>query len=125
MDEYQSASPHEVGLQISRGVYPEVPETNTVCATEETTGRGVRAIGRAEREPDRRGAHDDRSVHMIDVHMMIAIPPKYAVSQVVGYIKGKSAIPWRVFTGSENGTLSGSTSGRVGTSCPPWAATKP
>ena len=26
------------------------------------------------------------------VHMMIAIPPKYAVSQVIGYIKGKSAI---------------------------------
>ena len=24
--------------------------------------------------------------------MMIAIPPKYAASQVVGYIKGKSAI---------------------------------
>jgi len=26
------------------------------------------------------------------VHMMITIPPKYAVSQVVGFIKGKSAI---------------------------------
>ena len=26
------------------------------------------------------------------VHMMIAIPSKYAVSQVVGYINGKSAI---------------------------------
>jgi len=26
------------------------------------------------------------------VHMLIRIPPKYAVSQVVGYIKGKSAI---------------------------------
>lgn len=26
------------------------------------------------------------------VHMLIAIPPKYAVSQVVGYIKDKSAI---------------------------------
>ena len=26
------------------------------------------------------------------VHMMVAIPPKYAVSQVVGFIKGKSAI---------------------------------
>ncbi len=26
------------------------------------------------------------------VHMLIAIPPKYSVSQVVGYIKGKSAI---------------------------------
>ena len=26
------------------------------------------------------------------VHMMISIPPKYAVSHVIGYIKGKSAI---------------------------------
>ena len=26
------------------------------------------------------------------VHMLIAIPPKYAVSQVVGFIKGKRAI---------------------------------
>ncbi len=26
------------------------------------------------------------------VHMLIAIPPKYAVSQVVGFIKGQSAI---------------------------------
>ena len=26
------------------------------------------------------------------VHMMISIPPKFAVSQVIGYIKGKSAI---------------------------------
>jgi len=26
------------------------------------------------------------------VHMMLSIPPKYAVAQIVGYIKGKSAI---------------------------------
>lgn len=26
------------------------------------------------------------------VHLMILIPPKYAVAQVIGYIKGKSAI---------------------------------
>lgn len=26
------------------------------------------------------------------VHMMILIPPKYAVSQVIGFIKGKSAV---------------------------------
>ena len=26
------------------------------------------------------------------VHTLLAIPPKYAVSQVVGYMKGKSAI---------------------------------
>jgi len=32
--------------------------------------------------------------HMIPdhVHMMISIPPKYAAAQVVGYLKGKSAI---------------------------------
>ena len=30
---------------------------------------------------------------MVDhVHMLISIPPKYAVSQVIGFIKGKSAI---------------------------------
>ena len=39
--------------------------------------------------------------------MLIAIPPKYAVSEVIGFIKGKSAIHvarvygerWRNFTG--------------------------
>jgi len=32
--------------------------------------------------------------HMVQdhVHMLISIPPKYSVSQIVGYIKGKSAI---------------------------------
>lgn len=34
------------------------------------------------------------------VHMLVSIPPKYAVSQVVGFIKGKSAIHIaRVFSG--------------------------
>jgi len=34
------------------------------------------------------------------VHMMISIPPKYAVSQVIGYLKGKSAIHIaRTYTG--------------------------
>ena len=32
--------------------------------------------------------------HMVQdhVHMLIAIPPKYSVAEVIGYIKGKSAI---------------------------------
>ena len=32
--------------------------------------------------------------HMVNdhVHMLISIPPKYSVSEVIGYIKGKSAI---------------------------------
>jgi REP-associated tyrosine transposase len=36
------------------------------------------------------------------VHMMISIPPKYAVSQVIGYTKGKNAIHLaRVYGGAE------------------------
>ena len=31
-------------------------------------------------------------LHPDHVHMLISIPPKYAVAQVVGYMKGKSAI---------------------------------
>ena len=31
-------------------------------------------------------------LHLDHVHICISIPPKYAVSNVVGYIKGKSAI---------------------------------
>lgn len=31
-------------------------------------------------------------LHSDHVHLLISIPPKYAVSQVVGFIKGKSAI---------------------------------
>jgi putative transposase len=36
------------------------------------------------------------------VHMLISIPPKYAVSDIIGYIKGKSAIAVaRQFGGKE------------------------
>ena len=52
------------------------------------------------------------------VHMLISIPPKYSVAQVVGYIKGKSAIHIaRSWSGSA--TSWDSTSGRAATSCRP------
>jgi len=36
------------------------------------------------------------------VHMLVSIPPKYSVSQVVGFIKGKSAIHLaRVYGGEQ------------------------
>ena len=40
----------------------------------------------------RPSAQSERHLMSDHVHMMISIPPKYAVSQVVGFIKGKSAI---------------------------------
>ena len=42
--------------------------------------------------------------HMVQdhVHMLIKIPPKYAIAEIVGYIKGKSAISVaRQFSGRE------------------------
>jgi putative transposase len=40
------------------------------------------------------------------VHMLLSIPPKYAVAQVVGYLKGKSAIHVaRTFMGKKRNYL--------------------
>src|ERR1700737_1788454 len=41
------------------------------------------------------------------VHMLISIPPKYAVSQVIGFIKGKSAIHLARVSGEKKRNLIG------------------
>ena len=57
------------------------------------------------------------------VHMLVSIPAKYSVAQVVGYPRGsaRSTSParWRIGPG----TSWGSTFGRGGTSSRPWVAT--
>lgn len=50
-------------------------------------GEAVRRLAR-QRESENEEGHL-RPGH---VHVMISIPPEYAVAQVVGYIRGKSAI---------------------------------
>jgi putative transposase len=52
------------------------------------------------------------------VHMLISIPPKYAVAQVIGCIKGKSAIHIARTVGGGGGISQDSTSGPVDTSRP-------
>ena len=51
------------------------------------------------------------------VHMMISIPPKYAVSQVIGFIKGKSAIHLARTYGRTGGISSGRAFGHAGIMC--------
>jgi putative transposase len=58
------------------------------------------------------------------VHMLLSIPPKYAVAQVVGYIKGKSAIQIARRFMEVRRNFVGSTSGHGGTSCRPSVATR-
>ena len=86
MKEYRS-EPYEMGLQISRGVYTEAAEEARLRSAAPTFGRDVSRIGFAQGSEDRRTASDGRS----RAHMH-SIPPKYAVPNVVGYLKGKSAI---------------------------------
>jgi putative transposase len=51
-------------------------------------------LGEVFRELARRKECEILEGHLLPdhAHMLISIPPKYAVSQVVGFIKGKSAI---------------------------------
>ena len=53
-----------------------------------------RHLGKVFRELARQRESEVEEGHMMKdhVHMMLSIPPKYSVAQVVGYIKGKSAI---------------------------------
>ena len=55
------------------------------------------------------------------VHMTIAIPPKYAVSQVIGSSKGRARFIWREYTASGKETLWDSISGPAAIGYRPWA----
>jgi len=59
------------------------------------------------------------------VHMLLSIPPKYAVSQVVGFLKGKSAIHIaRTYLGRRKNFQGRNTSGREATTSPRSAETR-
>lgn len=57
-------------------------------------GRLRRELGSVFRDLARRKESGVIEGHLMPdhVHMLVSIPPKYAVSQVIGFIKGKSAI---------------------------------
>jgi len=76
-----------VGVQIPCGIHPEVPQKDAVWGVAATLGEVFRKLAVQKESRIEEG-------HLLPdhVHMMIAIPPKYAVSQVIGFIKGKSAI---------------------------------
>jgi putative transposase len=57
-------------------------------------GKIRKFLGPVFHELARQRASEIGEGHMVadHVHMLIKIPPKYAVAEVIGYIKGKSAI---------------------------------
>ena len=63
------------------------------CRRKQLYGELRRHLGEVFRKLAERKERRIEEGHLPDhVHMMIAIPPKYAVSQVTEFIKGKSAI---------------------------------
>ena len=70
------------------------PPTNPVRFKKATYGALRRYLGEVLRRLARqRESEVEEGYLMADhVHMLLSIPPKYAVAQVIGYIKGKSAI---------------------------------
>ncbi len=79
--------PQQVGLQISYHLHPEVPPAVLYRELRKYLGEMFRNLAQQKECRIEEG-------HLLGdhVHMLISIPPKYAVAQVVGFIKGKSAI---------------------------------
>jgi putative transposase len=76
-----------MGVQIPHRVYSQVQEEDVVRADKTASWGSVPQVSRAEGKPDRGGSSATGPRAHADLD-----PPKYAVSQVVGFIKGKSAI---------------------------------
>ena len=74
-------------MQIPHCVHPEISQEGVVRCSSPTTGRSAQAVGNAARKPDRRRATHARPCAYAGIDSA-----KYSVSQVVGYMKGKSAI---------------------------------
>ena len=76
-----------MGVQIPRCIHSQVPPEDAVYAIAPISWYVFRKLA-VQKKSRIEGGH----LMSDHVHMMISIPPKYAVSQVVGFIKGKSAI---------------------------------
>ena len=64
------------------------------CRRKSLYGELRKYLGKVFRDMARQKEREILEGHLMEdhVHMLVGIPPKYAVSQVIGYLKGKSAI---------------------------------
>ncbi len=87
MDEYQSLNHSQWECKYHVIFIPK-------CRRKVLFGQLRPHLGEVFRRLARQKESEIEEGHLLPdhVHMLISIPPKYAVSQVIGYIKGKSAI---------------------------------
>ena len=74
-------------LQISHRIHTEIPQTGNIQANLRRYRTNHTSIMQAERSGDHPG-----SGVKDHIHLYVAIPPKYSVSYIVGYLKGKSSL---------------------------------
>ena len=87
MDEYASLSHTKWDCKYHIGFIPKCRRKVFYKSLRQHLGEVFRDLAQ-QRESNIEEGH----LMSDHVHILISIPPKYAVSQVVGYIKGKSAI---------------------------------
>jgi putative transposase len=74
-------------VQVPRRVYAEVSKEAAFRQNKTASGPSVSDLAR------RKECRIEEGHLMPDhVHMLISIPPKYSVAQIIGYMKGKSSI---------------------------------
>ena len=85
--QHRESKTHPMGMQISCGFHPEVSQEKHLRVGEKELGPIIRDLAQQKESVVEEG-------HLMadHVHMLLSIPPKYSVSGVVGFIKGKSAI---------------------------------
>jgi putative transposase len=109
---------HTVGVQVPRRVHAEVPQEGAIREDKAAIGAGVSRSGATEGVPEEGHLMPDH------VHMLISIPPKYSVAQIIGYMKGKSRYGSRRMSNARCGISLATSSGLAVTSSRPSAVTK-
>lgn len=85
MDEYKSLSRPKWECNYQVAFISEMPPENIVCRSSQAFGRVLQKAGRAK-------ASRIEEAYLLagHVHMMLSISPKYAVSQVVEFMKARA-----------------------------------
>jgi putative transposase len=107
--------PQDVGVQI-----PKSRHKTLYGSLRQQLGEVFRRL--AERKQSR---IEEGHLMPEHAHMMISIPPKYAVSELVGFIKGKSAIHLARVYGERKRNFVGQHFWARGYMVPRWAGMKP
>ena len=87
MDDHMSLSHTRWECKYHVVLVPKCRRKVLYCQIQKELGRTLAELARHKESRIETG-----SIQADHIHMVISIPPKYSVSQVIGYIKGKSAI---------------------------------